>query len=405
MIAPINLSSVISILFFILVSPSASASVKSSSKAPKSPKTVSSPSSSLSSPRDVHSKTIAFPSTLIHTNVSSSKARGQSVTLRKGNGVYNPSCKYGLEVFAGAWMMPSSRFTTATTRRLIDSIAIIEDHVFQTVMGGRYLDYPSCVDATRQVLMSRDYFDFFIEHSSSTLNMKESKDIDMLLLNRTSKKSKQLKDVGLSRERAKRSQKADLYFWNTTVAVIPFATVSGLGNEVYDVDRLMREAIFEMTFWSIYRYFPSIVVSVTTEYDFKALKKLNLPILQIFYKKDADPNFKPANVKFALQATHDAFAAKPEWRSKFKFVYFTEGDSVLHMRFQKTLYDLMSGVGERGGYVLVPHRMQVKLSTILDFCFQRLVTVLIFCLMLQTIPIPQNLPKDSQSIPAWKRKA
>jgi hypothetical protein len=313
------------------------------------------------SSKSTRSKVQPTTNSAIGSRAPLSKMPVQDTTFKMGNGFYNPSCQYGLEVFAGAWLMPVSRFASASTLKLIESISIIEDHVFHTVLGGRYLGYPECANATRHVLMSRDYFDFFVEHSSSTLNMKESKDVDILLLNRTIKKSNQLKEIALIRAKSKSTQKGSLYFWNSTVAVIPFATVSGLDNEVYDVDRRLREAIFEMTFWSIYRYFPSIVVSVTTEHDFNVLKKMTLPTFEVFYKSDADPKFKPANVKHALQASHNAFTSKPEWKSKFKFIYFTEGDSVLHMRFQKTLFELMAGVGTKERYVMVPHRMQVRL--------------------------------------------
>lgn len=76
------------------------------------------------------------------------------------SGVYNPTCKYGLEAFAGAWLMHAKRFTKPKILQAINRISFIEAHTFFVALGdGRSIPTDStCADMSSHVLMTRDYF-------------------------------------------------------------------------------------------------------------------------------------------------------------------------------------------------------------------------------------------------------
>lgn len=76
------------------------------------------------------------------------------------SGVYNPTCKQGLEVFGGAWLMHASRFRLPETLEAIDRINFIEAHTFFVAMGnGKSVPTSeTCEDMTKHMIMTRDYF-------------------------------------------------------------------------------------------------------------------------------------------------------------------------------------------------------------------------------------------------------
>lgn len=189
---------------------------------------------------------------------------------------------------------------------------------------------------------------------SSTLNIAESDDINPLLLNRTAIKASHLKAVALVKH-------PKIHYFHDVVVVIPFAMQSGLQNsENSIITQKIRLLFFESTFWSLYRYFPRIVVSVTRKRDYNGLMSLNLPLFHVFTTFDKEKNQGVHyNVRTALSKTHEMMNNNLTWDSLFRFVYFSEGDSILHMRNQKHLYELLAAPKFEGELILTPHRMQV----------------------------------------------
>jgi hypothetical protein len=315
------------------------------------------------------------------------------------SGIYNPQCNPSLELFGGAWLMSAERLTKhPKMRSWIDSIRFIEDHTFMVVMGGR-VSPEECAKSTEQVIMSRDYFDFFVEHLSSTLNIGESSDVHPLLLNRTVRKAIHLKSVALQPTPA---DKRNPFLLNT-IAVIPFATVSGLSHDsTTSVTRLMRQAFFEATFWSIYSNFRSIAVSVTNDDDLRSLMDLKLPLFYVLKRFDKSLVEKVANVKQTVEMAFNQLRTNSSW-SHFKYVYFTEGDEILHMRSHEALSAAMSSSteGVEKQFVLIPHRMQVVLC-----CCNALILVLktIIHVMLSDDAHPSEpAPKQRNSAPLEAR--
>lgn len=188
---------------------------------------------------------------------------------------------------------------------------------------------------------------------SSTLNIAESDDIYPILLNRTLAKTSHLKAAAIAKH-------SKIRYFHDVVVVIPFALTSGLLHSPSGVlNQKIRLSFFESTFWSIFRYFPNIIVSVTRERGYEGLMSLNLPLFHVFYKVGPDDQKVEFNVKMALAQTHMMMTRNSTWHEMFQFVYFTEGDSILHMRSQKHLYTLLSDKKWEGKVILAPHRMQV----------------------------------------------
>lgn len=211
-------------------------------------------------------------------------------------------------------------------------------------------------NCTCHISMHVLHSDFFVEHLSSTLNIAEELDsISGLLLNRSVHKAVHLKDVALIRH-------PKIRIFDDVVAIIPFAMTSGLMHSASGFEnQQLRLMFFEQTFWSIYRYFPCIAISVTRKRDYDGLMSLNLPFFHVFADFDQEEK-QPVqfNVKMGLKHMHEMLTQNSTWRSRFRFVYFSEGDSILHMRSSKSLYDAMSAPALRGELILTPHRMQVE---------------------------------------------
>eukprot|EP01034_Spumella_vulgaris_P022000 gene22000-28091_t len=142
-----------------------------------------------------------------------------------------------------------------------------------------------------------------------------------------------------------------------TVGVLIFSPISF---SVYATKEQfeIRHTFFQATFYSVYRYFPNVVVFVANEADAAAVRNMSLPFLDLLITPvplDAK-NRTTTLPRTALETiingtkTHD-----PMW-SWVKYLYFTEGDQILHMRSAKHIYDAVDNSG--GMFAIVPHRMQ-----------------------------------------------
>ena len=60
--------------------------------------------------------------------------------------------------------------------------------------------------------------------------------------------------------------------------------------------------------------------------------------------------------KMSLEYSLKQMLSDPLW-SSYQYVYYSEGDQILHLRHSTELYDVIDASG--GSFVLVPHRMQV----------------------------------------------
>lgn len=209
-------------------------------------------------------------------------------------------------------------------------------------------------------------------------------------------------DVSLSQNQAILQQ---------TLAVIPFSDdAANLSNqdESAVLHRKIRISFFRATFYSLYRYFKHIVVFVASERDRKIVEQLGIPYWRLvdlastleqvpkdeyFFHDSEHKEPRPRNQllpKFSLlyvldklnfrqeQGTREAAESEvdakeekqeeklpwtptvlldPEWHSMFEFVYYTEGDQILHMRNHENIYSIVTNSNNR--YCFIPHRLQV----------------------------------------------
>jgi hypothetical protein len=263
------------------------------------------------------------------------------------SGFYTPNLKYNLEVYSGAWLQSKHLFLQNLDH--IKEISSLES----TTTGGlmRYQH-----SNTRFILMSRDYFDFQIEHLSSTTNViGDDKHLMGHLTSITKRKGLWLKKIALGIPNTP-SHKP---FMNQTVVIIPFSTNSASsgshqGNQPPDETQTLRLHFFESTFWSIYRYFPHIAICVSSPRDAEFIRTLQLPVFEIFHLEKSK-GLAWELPRFALLTAHEAMASNPSW-AQFQYLYFSEGDQLLHLRHQTEMMKFMSAT--KGKFALVPHRMQ-----------------------------------------------
>jgi hypothetical protein len=265
------------------------------------------------------------------------------------SGVYNPSIQHNLEMYAGAYLIPKKSYMDK--KHMMDGIYALEQTTTSIIQEAPHYGQSS----VSHIMMTRDYLDFFVEHLSAYTNTLKEEAYHDILYNATHKaRLLRSRALGLGRHAGRHPKRDDV------VVIIPFATTSARSGSS-DITSKLRLAFFEQTFWSISRYFPKITVSVSKAYDLKVLLSLGLPIDQIFSSTtndDPKANYA-ANVKQAVIQVYEQLKSNSTW-SNIKYIYFSEGDLVLHARHLNSLMDIMtSSPPNEHEFALSPHRMQV----------------------------------------------
>ena len=248
------------------------------------------------------------------------------------SGFYSPDISSNMEPFASAWLTSREKFIKSA--KGFASMKNFEGTVF-SVIGPRRR-------TKRIAIMSRDYFDFHVEHLSSTTNTLEGSELYDIIGKRLSKRADALRHFC-------QYNKSDVLPYRT-LAIIPF---SSLGAHSSDNDmKQLRILMFTVTFWSLKRYNLDVVVSVSIKDDEVILRSLNLPLFHIYTffnisKKSEQPK------RSLLQAVKDIQALR-NWR-QFEFVYYSDADQILHMRRFRNIYETLK---MRKTLVLCPHRFQ-----------------------------------------------
>jgi hypothetical protein len=267
------------------------------------------------------------------------------------SGFYNPDLQYNYEVYGAAWLIPRATFLTKSER--LKEMFLLEQSSLWVL-----LDNDDSQEA-RNVVLTRDFLDYFVEHLSSTTNIiRPNSQLEKFHLRNTVKKASVLKRHALNHwSGEKRPFSAD------TIAIVAFSTNRAFsqGKKESSSDRVkatqdMRYAFFEATFWSIYRYIPNIAVAISGSDELKRLRAAKLPIYHIFHIPNASqPSWQLP--KQSLLHLADTLKFNISW-GHFKYVYFTECDQILHMRGQQHLHDLLDSTNDV--FMTVPHRMQVS---------------------------------------------
>ena len=247
-------------------------------------------------------------------------------------------------------------------------------------------------------VMTRDYFDFHITHFSTVSNTARQSQFQVLyayMKPRLEQLIADLKSIAESRHDSCRrndtsTSSCDFRMFNKTIAIIPFTVKSGsplLIKSEYQVR--LRSLYFQATFWSVYRYMPHVVVTVSTKRDMNYIARLKLPIWQIadlrnFFNESAvrkEPgssiflpkeslmfalsNLVPRRVLEMVNSTlirpgryRQYLRARVRAMGGVKAIYYTEADHMLHLRHDSDLMDVL----EEDRTVLesqlvIPHRM------------------------------------------------
>lgn len=208
---------------------------------------------------------------------------------------------------------------------------------------------------------TRDYFDFFVEHLSPYSNYIPFDRSDMVDI--VSKKMEYRASIYRKHALTQNyyaSKQSITQAMNSTLVIIPFSTKAFSKHTDFPAQIKIRQSFFEVTFWSVYRYFSQIAV-ITSMEDLPQLKELHLPIyhtvvignltLSKYNKTDSLPR---QGIDQILQHMKQG---KPKFKP-FQYVFFTEGDQIVHMRGLEQIIDFIQSSG--GKFVGIPHRFNVS---------------------------------------------
>lgn len=294
------------------------------------------------------------------------------------------------EDYGGAFLITTKKLISL--QKLIEHVWFPEGLILELVKPNQHC--PQC-----QTIFTRDYFDFSCDHLSSTTNiigtmpMETQKKIIKYLNFRLAQTVKNIRDSIPSPPSSTTSSSAissihsshNVTYRKSIVAIIPFsqeiANPGSLHNEYVKLHQLMRQHFFQATFYSLYRYFPdNIIVYVASDHDRELIESWNLPIKKIivmdsilsqvppekyFFHDNQRKEPRPRNQllpKYSLLAAVESLISDPSW-SEYRYVYYTEGDQILHLRKLKHLLRALDA--RNGKDALIPHRMQV--STVSPF--------------------------------------
>lgn len=245
------------------------------------------------------------------------------------SGIYAPFTKFAMEPFASCWLITKRRFIQSS----FEKMGNFEGAVFSILVD-------------THTVMTRDYFDFQVEHLSPTTNTLASHDLDHILISRLENRAIQLKNsIDIY---------ADIFAEKSnTLAFIPFSC-NGATTSGEDVKK-MRIAMFKATFWSIYRYNIKLVISVSSPEDKSLLESFALPIFQIYEIYDVPPKDAWEQPKKMLVRAQRELKENKDWRD-FEYVFYTDADQIVQMRSINKLYNVM----EQHDLILTPHRLHVS---------------------------------------------
>jgi hypothetical protein len=304
---------------------------------------------------------MCFTTAIVITSASAS-------SVAKFSGVYKPNLQLNMEDYTASFLV--------SRRRFLDS-----DILLRTVdvrNGGEGVsismirrDNDGC-ERCNQV-MSRDFLDFMVEHMSSTTNFMEemSNDTTPFMLN-LQKHSKKLRTFTPLRS-------TDIRL-HQTIGIVVYSSRS-VAAEQSLFQKRSRKYFLLSTFWSVHRYFPHVSIFVESEEDFQQVSQMGLPVWAIIRIPPVEgvrfhllqhallyamehmrhEDNKPTATSSPSSSNETRSGRAPGW-STFQYVYFTEGDQILHMRSAADIFDVVDF--NEGFTMMLPHRMQVLLPFI-----------------------------------------
>ncbi len=291
-----------------------------------------------------HSTMILFLSLLL-LQLLSTIATNNMYGSQMFSGAYRPEIKLIANDFSAAWLVTKSQLliAEASIRRA------------QNMAGATFAVVRHRVDRTYTSVMTRDYFDFFVEHLSSMSNQIPHSNI--AIMQEQTKKLNQTAEL-LQHElfyQYKQDKRLD-----QTLGILVFSSLAFSVPKNIQQHSDIRIAFFTTTFYSLYRYYRHIIVYVGNEKDRQMVANMKIPAWEV---KVLQVPLDAKNYTTALprESIVDALVSLKEGSPRyqqFQYVYYSEGDQLLHMRHIKDIYNLMDE--SNGKFSIVPHRMNVS---------------------------------------------
>ena len=274
------------------------------------------------------------------------------------SGVYRPSLSFQPDDAAGAFLIKQQRFTSTMFYAMNISAYQTHKHVDEStidiLLRGRC---STCLN-----LQTRDFLDYFVEGLSTTIENLRADQRDVV--NHVSKGLRQtilgLRTVAESMPILDKRQ-------DQTAVVLVFNS-----DMTRRISTRLKVLFFQATFWSVYRYHKNIYVMVKSSADYETVADMRLPHVQIVNLAislgEAVQGMKytlavslthGSLIKQSLEYAATSWQTSDKW-SRYKYLYFSVGDQLLHARNFKSLYDTVD-VGSEGNFLLAPHRMQTLL--------------------------------------------
>ena len=279
------------------------------------------------------------------------------------------------EEYAGAFFISKSRFLAAVQG--IQRARFPEAIIFNTIKLRNSCDF--CEN-----FLTRDYFDFSVEHLSSTTNvlnaiaLSEPERLDIFQL---------ISDHLERHVHFLRNQKVKNGGSSTTLAVVAFSdseanfNTSNMEGSHTAALRKIRHNFFKATIYGVWRHFSKIIVYVSKSKDKELILSWSLPLLEVIDISDVlakvpkKDYFRGRGVdqmlpKYALLDTarnlgkmdHGGTTQLGKLWNTFTSIFYTEGDQILHLRKLKYFYRLFEA--SEGQFLFLPHRLQVLVKVV-----------------------------------------
>lgn len=263
------------------------------------------------------------------------------------SGLYEVNGTKKANDFAAAWLV--------SKQRLISSEKTIKAAIGMASVTLNVIRF-KCNNC--MTLVTRDYFDYMVEHLSSATN--QIPDANPLIFQNANERlqnySRILKNTELRFENDSRLDK--------TLGVLIYSSNCFSKTEV-QIQKTIRPSFFEVTFWATYRYFRNIAVYTATQQDADTVREMGLPFesLTIIPVKSDEKNRTIFLPRDSIMHVLERLRSGPASSAKYEYVYYSEGDQILHMRQPEALFDAMDASG--GDFIFTPHRFQVRLLVLL----------------------------------------
>jgi hypothetical protein len=299
-----------------------------------------------------------------------------SIVIPAVSQFFVPDLKYGTNDFAAAWIVHKNRLVQ--TKAVLKQVTNMAGASFAVVRN-------PCQGC--KTYMTYDYLDFMVEHLSSMTNQLAvySKD---LLNEKLNLLQFQVYEIRKSAPNPRsRSMKS-------TLAVLVYSSIPFSSKQHVALQRKLRKYYIQLTFWSVYNYFRNVIIYVGSVNDYHEIESLQLPLESLIFIPDVPKNAKNETValpKLAVLSVIEGINSKSSFFKSFSYIYFSEGDQILHLRMPSRLFQQINR--NNGSVAMIPHRFQVSLSFI-----STLFSVLISdSIPYQTLPIVTDFPPHLQS--------